>query len=145
MTEISFKEQKNGYNKLQVDNYIQKIAEAYQTAYDEYTAISEKYDSLMQDYKRLEAEKGGTAENETEAAAKILIDADRLAKKTIAKARKEEARINGIASKSLEGAYAALEQAMNAIGAEAQKLLNDDNKDDNIQGQIPGQEDRGEM
>ena len=55
MEEIFFTEQKNGYDKEQVDSYIHKLTEAYQKAYDEYFAMCDKYNNLMYDYKQLEA------------------------------------------------------------------------------------------
>ena len=44
--ELSFEKQFNGYDKGQVDSYIANIAGAYQTAYDEYNALSEKYNDV---------------------------------------------------------------------------------------------------
>ena len=56
MEKTLFREQPNGYDKKQVDNYICKITGAYQKAYNEYLATYEKYNRLLQDYKKLEAE-----------------------------------------------------------------------------------------
>jgi len=54
MTEIFFKEQENGYDKTQVDNYISEIKESYHTARNDYLIICEKYNELLHNYKKLE-------------------------------------------------------------------------------------------
>ena len=38
-----FKEQKNGYDKGQVDSYIRKLIEAYEKTYKEYLETFDKY------------------------------------------------------------------------------------------------------
>ena len=124
ITEITFNNQKNGYDKTQVNNYVQKIAEAYQKMYEEHTAICEKYDNLLQDYKKLEEQNQNAVATSTEMIAKTLIDTEKLAKRIVGNARKEEARVMALTAKSLESAYFALEQAMDTIGLEAQKFLN---------------------
>ena len=123
MNEVVFSDKKNGYDKSQVDEYIKKITDAYQGAYNENVAMREKYDSLLADYKKLEAQNRQKAQNEAEIVAKALIEGENVAKKIIAKARSEEAKIMDLAAKSLESAYFALERAMDAVGLEAQKLF----------------------
>jgi len=41
-----FKDQANGYNKKQVENYIQKLIKGYEIVYREYLDLVEKYSSL---------------------------------------------------------------------------------------------------
>ncbi|MCL2814182.1 MAG: DivIVA domain-containing protein [Oscillospiraceae bacterium] len=125
MTEISFNDRKNGYDKLQVDNYIKKISEAYQEVYREHVSICEKYDSLLENYKKLEEQNQAPPEHdtETETIAITLLDAENLAKKIVANARREEARIMDLAAKNLENAYLVLERAMDAVGLEAQRVF----------------------
>jgi len=43
MAKTFFKNQQNGYDKKQVDNYIKKLIKAYQAAYKEYLDLAEKY------------------------------------------------------------------------------------------------------
>jgi len=43
MKETYFKEQTNGYDKTQVDNYIRKLQKAYQTVYAEYLELYDGY------------------------------------------------------------------------------------------------------
>lgn len=124
MTNIEFTEQKNGYDREQVDNYIQKLTEAYQRTYDEYIASCEKYNALMVNYKQLEEEKQiGVNSN---LISKVLLDSEKLAQeiveisyKIIANAYNEEARIVEKAKKNFEEANEKIGQAMN----EAQKFL----------------------
>jgi len=46
MVKSYFKEQKNGYDKEQVDNYIRKLIRAYQKVYGEYLDIYEKQNAF---------------------------------------------------------------------------------------------------
>jgi len=123
MTEVFFSEQKNGYDKIQVDNYIHKVTEAYQTAYKEYLATCEKYNNLMQDYKKLESEKQSSVNADADIIAKTLINSERLAKEIIDNARSEEAKIVDMTVQNITYAYKTLETAMNEI----QKFLSFNN------------------
>ncbi|MCL2517674.1 MAG: DivIVA domain-containing protein [Oscillospiraceae bacterium] len=124
MNEISFAEQKNGYDKDQVDNYILKLTGAYQRTYEEYIATCEKYNTLMEDFKQLEEEKQiGINSN---VVSKVLMDSEKLAQdivetayKIIANAYTEEARIVEKARRNFEQANEKIEQAM----SEAQKFF----------------------
>ena len=51
---VAFAEEQNGYNKEQVDKYISKLSEAYQAAYDENQILLDKYNSLLEEHKKLE-------------------------------------------------------------------------------------------
>jgi len=124
MTEILFANQKNGYDKEQVDSYINKLTEAYQKVYDEYLATSEKYSALLEDYKKLEAEK--QIDVNSNDISKVLMDSEKLAQEIVAIANKivsnayiEESRILANAKKNYDQANDKIEQAMN----EAQKYL----------------------
>jgi len=115
MTEILFNEQKNGYDKIQVDSYIQKITEAYQTACKEYQTTCEKYNNLMQDYKKLELAKNSGGNADADIIAKTLINSERLAKEIIDNAHSEEARIVDMTVQNIVYAYKTLENAMSEI------------------------------
>jgi len=117
MAEIFFTEQKNGYDKAQVDNYIQMLTKSYQKAYQEYVDICAKYNELKQDYKKLEADK--PVGIDADLIAKTLINSEKLAKEIVDNAYNEEAQMVEKTKKNLEQAYKTVEQAM----AEAQKFL----------------------
>ncbi|MCL2337077.1 MAG: DivIVA domain-containing protein [Firmicutes bacterium] len=117
MAEVIFATQSEGYNKTDVDNYISKLREAYQTAYHENQTISSKYEALMQDYQKLEAEKQGGLN--AEVITKVLLDAEILARKIIDEACVEADKITGQAQKNIDRIY----DAMGEVVAEAQKLL----------------------
>jgi cell division septum initiation protein DivIVA len=120
MAEVFFAEQKNGYDKTQVDNYIQMLTKSYQKAYKEYTDISGKYNELLQDYKKMEAEKqGGRNGLNADIIAKALINSEKLAKEITDNAYSEEARLVAQTKNNLEQAYKTVEKAFN----EAQKFL----------------------
>lgn len=117
MTKIEFAEEKNGYDKDQVDNYIHKLTSAYQKTYEEYLATCEKYNSLNEAYKRLEEE--NQIGVNTDVVTKVLADSEKLAQelvetayKIIANAYNEEARIVEKAKRNFEQVNEKIEQAM---------------------------------
>jgi cell division septum initiation protein DivIVA len=113
MEEIIFGEQKNGYNKDQVDKYIRKLTEAYETAYKEYTNIREKYNALLQEHGNLEAVNENNLSSEI--IAKTLLDAEKLSKDIIKSARAEENRILDMTLQNVEYAYKTLKEATDEI------------------------------
>jgi len=123
MAEILFTEQKNGYDKMQVDNYVQMLTKSYQKAYAEYLDISGKYNDLVQEYKKLEAEKSEKADKsagiDADLIAKTLLSSERLAKEIIDNAYNEEARMVAQTKKNLDQAYKTIGKAI----TEAQKFL----------------------
>ena len=120
MAEILFTEQKNGYDKAQVDNYIQMLTKSYQKVYKEYLDISGKHNELMQEYKRLETEKPEKpAGLNADIIAKALINSEKLAKEIVDNAHNEEARMVEQTKRNLDQAYQIVEQAIN----EARKFL----------------------
>ena len=119
MAEIFFTEQKNGYDKVQVDNYIHMLTEAYQKAYKEYLDICGKHNDLMQDYKKLETEREKQPGLNADVIAKTLLDSEKLAREIIDNAYNEESRIVARTKENLEQAYRTVDQALN----DAQKFL----------------------
>ena len=138
MTNVNFIDQKNGYDKEQVDSYITKITEAYKLVYDEHQAISDKYNALLQDHRKSDAEKQTLSgkydslereynklADEKQAGsnagviAKALLDAETLAKKIIDSAYIEAARVAEQEKVNIETAHAKVKQAL----AEATELL----------------------
>jgi len=86
-----------GYDTEQVDGYIKKLTDAYQTAYDEYNALNGKYKEIKETHENCgnggNGGNGGGADTDARFAAKTLINAEALAKKLIADAREEASRI----------------------------------------------------
>ncbi|MCL2772325.1 MAG: DivIVA domain-containing protein [Oscillospiraceae bacterium] len=113
MAEIFFTAQNDGYDRAQVDNYIHRLTEAYQKAYNEYLATCDKYNALMQDYKKLEADKQvGMNAN---VIARTLMDSERLAQEIIDNAYNEEARIIEQTKNSIDYVYKTIEKAMTDV------------------------------
>lgn len=110
MAEIFFNAQNDGYDRIQVDNYIHRLTEAYQKAYNEYFATCDKYNALMQDYKKLEAEK--QAGLNANVIARTLIDSERLAQEIIDNAYNEESRILEQTKNSIEHVYKTIEKVL---------------------------------
>ena len=101
---ISFAKEKNGYDRAQVDSYIKKISDAYETTYYEFLDVSGKYKSLME-----ERESSGSREEtgmNADVAAKTLINTEMLAQKIIADAQAEANSILEKARKSVDEANA---------------------------------------
>ena len=115
MGEINFKEERNGYDKGEVDSYIKKVSDAYQRAYGEYLNTVEKYNRLMEEHKKLESEKRSVQGSDAEVIAKTLISSERLAKEIIENAREEESRIVDMTVQNIVYAYKTLENAMGEI------------------------------
>jgi len=89
--EVSFEKQLSGYDRGQVNRYIANISEAYQTAYNEYTAVCEKYNSLLEDYRKLEEKEQNKPG--ADIIAKTLVDTESLAHRILEDAGSEAARI----------------------------------------------------
>jgi DivIVA domain-containing protein len=124
--EISFAKQFNGYDKEQVDYYIENLTEAYQTAYEEYNAVCEKYNSLLEKYKTLgEQQKQNKAS--VDIVSKMLVDAETLAQKIISDANAEAEKTmteTQIMSQKIKE-DACTDKA--AVKMQAQKLIDDAN------------------
>ena len=52
MKKAFFKEQKNGYDKNQVNKYIKKLIREYQNTYSDYLEMSDKYFGLIGSIKK---------------------------------------------------------------------------------------------
>jgi len=100
---IKFSEQPMGYDKQQVDNYINKLIYEYNAMHQEYMNLVTKSNSLSETCLRLSDEKTKLAEKlnqlpaqskDTEAAiARAIIDAEMLAKQIVDRANAEAAQI----------------------------------------------------
>jgi|GEM_PF-2651403 len=74
MEKMYFPEEKLGYDKELVDDYISKLSKAYQVAYEENQMITSKYESLLEDYKQTKELDPDKQYNEI--LAKTLMDAE---------------------------------------------------------------------
>ena len=81
MTQILFQSETGGYNKNQVNAYINKLTEAYQSAYDENQALISKYNDLLEELLSIE-NKESTKMN-SQFVAKTIVDTEVLAKSII--------------------------------------------------------------
>ena len=111
MTSIHFTKEKNGYDRAQVDSYIKKLSEAYQTTYYEYLDISGKYKSLLEEREKPSAQE--QSELSPDVVAKTLINTEVLAQKIIADAQVEATAI-------IKGAHKTVADA-NAVTTEAKE------------------------
>ena len=94
---IFFPKERRGYDKKQVDDYISKLSLAYQTIYDEHQALLVKYESISEDYKKIEAQEKNRSG--ADLIAKVLLDAEMLAQKIIDSANNEADAIRAEAQK----------------------------------------------
>jgi cell division septum initiation protein DivIVA len=115
---VMFPEVMKGYDMEQVDSYICKLSAAYQDAYDENTLIRERYNSLLEDFKKMSSQEQAEANPEA-----ILIYAEILAQKVIADTQAEAAQTRAEAQKILADTNATAAQ----MKAEAQRMLNEAN------------------
>lgn len=121
-TEISFSKQFNGYDKTEVDLYIKNLSDAYQTAYEEYTAVCVKYNDLLEDYETLGREREQTKSN-TAVIAKTLIDTEILAQKIIANAHEEADKIKAETQAEAEKIREAVQIENTVAKEQARKLI----------------------
>ena len=120
-TNISFAKEKNGYDREQVDSYIKKLSDAYQTTYLEYLDISGKYKSLLEEREKPNAQ--GAAELSPDVIAKTLINTEMLAQKIITDAQAEATELIKDARKAVNGANDETAKAKE----EARRIVNDAN------------------
>jgi DivIVA domain-containing protein len=129
---VTFEKQLNGYDRGQVDQYIARLAEAYQEAYDEYTSISDKNDDLLKEIEELkkESKNAPNAEVITKTllsseilAQKTLEDADEEAGKMIAKAQAESRMIIADACAEQDAAKAKAERIIKEAKIEAARNI----------------------
>jgi len=117
-TDVSFEKQINGYDREQVDKYIANLTQAYQTAYDEFTALSVKYDELLRINYELKEQRQNTPN--ADVIARALVNAEILAQKTIEDAKADAAKMTADAQtdskKIVDDAY--VEKAKTKLQAE---------------------------
>jgi cell division septum initiation protein DivIVA len=89
--DISFNKRIFGYDMEQVRRYVEKISDAYQTAYDEYNSLSAKYEELTERFAKESI--SGQAESGAEFIAKAMLSGEVLVKKLINDAKDEAAKI----------------------------------------------------
>ena len=116
---ISFTREKNGYDRGQVDSYIKKVSEAYQTTYLEYLDINDKYEKLAEE--RENSDLRELPGMNSEIAAKTLISTELLANKIITDAQAQAAAIIEEAQKDIANAW----EATDSASEEAQRSVTD--------------------
>jgi len=92
-TGISFRSKLNGYDKAQVDNYIENLTDAYGAAHDEYAAKCVEYDGLFESFKELELEARERRHAGADAATRTLLDTEILAYQITDNAQDDARRI----------------------------------------------------
>ena len=140
MTEMFFATQKNGYDKADVEKYIDKLTKAYQTAYDSYQNICGKYNELVEDYNDMENTK--RSGSNFEAISKTLLDAELLAEKIVGNAQTEADRVVEQTRKSLEQICQTMEQATREVHKLARFQYLDTRE---VRGEIAEKEETGGM
>ena len=121
--EVSFGKQFNGYDKGQVDRYVDSLTKAYQTAYDEYKAVCGKYNSLLEDFNELEAKEAQRPA--AEIITKTLVDAETMASKIISDANTESEMIIKKAQDEAKRITGDAYTEKAALNIEAQKALDE--------------------
>ena len=89
--EITFSRQLSGYDRDQVDRYLQRLCDAYQTAYDGYNEMMHEYNTLLRRYRQLEEQEMSRPNQDI--IAKILVDSESAAQKRISEANSEAEKI----------------------------------------------------
>ena len=84
--EVVFAKQVIGYDRAEVDSYVENLTNAYKTAYDEYNAICAKYNDLLEDFDALWRQQEQTRSN-ADVIARTLVDTETLAQKILTDAQ----------------------------------------------------------
>ena len=120
MTEkLFFPEVKKGYDKRLVDNYVTKLSDAYQTAYNEYHVILKKHNDLLEE--RIRTDVQNQVEFNSEGIDKTLLYMERLTKSIIADAIGEATEAKAEAKRIIAKAHAEAARVREAT----QKMLED--------------------
>ena len=122
-----------GYNRKQVDMYIEKISQAYQNIYDDNKEKTDKYDKLLEEFKMLETQIKTLPS--AEVIAKVLIDAETLAKVVVDDAKKEAEEMRSEAAfilREAKGDAANITAEAERIYYEADSKINEATKINNI-------------
>lgn len=106
-------ERNDGYEREMVDDYIRRLTEAYQIAYNEYQILSEKYVNLQNEYKKLEA--SIQIDDKSEAIARALVGAEILAGNIIKEAEDEASMAMATAKTQARAANEILQEAIKKI------------------------------
>ena len=117
-TNVFFSEVGNGYDREQVDNYVRKLTEAYQVAYEENTVIAEKYNSLEEAYNKISMQERKGTDSDIS-----MMYVELMAKKIIADAQVRAAQAKAEAQKTLTEANKEAAQKK----AEAQQMIDEAN------------------
>ena len=119
-TNIDFLREKNGYDRKQVDSYIEKLSEMYQKIYNEYINVSGKYKELLESGENAAPQE--RTEVDPEIVAKTLMNAEMLAQRITVEAQAEAAKLMAEAQRMKDEANV---DAVKAAEEEAQKVVYD--------------------
>ena len=123
---LNFTREKNGYDRAQVDRYIAKLSEAYQTTFDEHKDIRGKYEELLELLKSRNAQEQTAREmarqEALEMAQQAAEDATRQAARDTAR---QSARDSDIIAKTLINAETMAQKIISDSNDEAKKILGD--------------------
>ena len=135
-TNIYFSDESNGYNKEQVNNYIDNLSKAYEIMYGEHQSLIKKYNELSDDMNKLNAQE--RPDLNSDVIAKTLVRAETLAQNIVADAHTEAAYMIASAKtdskKIMDDAYtektsimAQAEKIFENVKADLMKIINDAN------------------
>ena len=124
INDVTFTKQLNGYDRAEVDSYVENLTLAYQTAYDEYNSVCAKYNDLLEEYRILCREQEQNKSN-VDVIAKTLVDTETLAHKIIVDAQAHADKITAETQAAVQiiREDALIEKA--AAKRHAQKLIDD--------------------
>lgn len=93
-SQVNFGKERGGYDRQQVDSYVELLGNAYEQVSQQYITLQNKYKALFQGYHKLKTESSQRGADEM-VITKTLIDAEMMAQKIIATAQAEAERIRG--------------------------------------------------
>ena len=122
--EVTFAKQIMGYDRDEVDSYVENLSQAYQTAYDEYNSVCAKYNDLLEEYDSIWRKQ---EQNESNVAviARTLVDTETLAHTIIADAQAQADKLTAEAQAAVQIIREETFAEKAAAKRHAQKLIDD--------------------
>ena len=122
--DVSFAKQVIGYDRTEVDSYVEDLSRAYQTAYDEYNSVCAKYNDLLEEFDTLLRQQEQTKSN-VAVIARTLVDTETLAQKIIADAQAQADKLTAETQAAVQIIRDETFTEKAAVKRQAQKLIDD--------------------
>jgi len=123
-SDVTFSTQIIGYDRAEVDSYVENLSQAYQTAYGEYNTVCAKYNDLLEEYDTIWRQQEQSKSN-VAVIARTLVDTETLAHTIIADAQAQADKLTAEAQAAVQMIRDETFAEKAAAKRHAQKLIDD--------------------